>query len=656
MAAMPKTAMVFAAGLGARMRPLTLTLPKPLIEVAGRALIDHCLDRFAENRVTKAIVNVHWLPEQIEAHLAARRAPEIVISDERELLLDQGGGIKKALPRIGREPFFICNTDAFWIEGPRSNLERLADAFDPDAMDAILLVAASAGAIGVDWPGDFTMTREGRLEAREPRHVAPFVYTGVGIVKPQLFEAVAEDVFRLGAVLLPRRRAWAAVRGSARWALAACRRPEDDRGGGAGDRPFDAVGPAPERCIAARTTGPRRFQCAAGSSRDSCPVLWFFKVLWAGKVTGAKVRAEVVWRWVVVAAKRKLRGGDSRIGDCLNLWGNAAAAGHRRAFACRACRTMPPAFSWFSARPCWPSRSCWSCLSAPSHIGVFDPAYGGDPLLFQHLFWFYSHPAVYIMILPGMGVISEVVSTFSRKRVFGYTAVAFSSVAIAVFGFFVWAHHMFIMGISNYAALVFSLLTMLVAVPSAIKIFNWAFTLYKGSITFETPMLYAFGFMGLFTIGGMTGVFLGATGTDIHLTETYFIVAHFHFVMVGGMLMAFLSGIHFWWPKWTGRMYPEKISQLAARGHLHRLQLHVLPAVHPGHAGHAAPLRRLSAGVPGAERLLHRGREHSGRGLPAADSVPHLVAEVRRHRRQQSLAGDGARVADAVAAAHRELP
>ena len=203
-------------------------------------------------------------------------------------------------------------------------------------------------------------------------------------------------------------------------------------------------------------------------------------------------------------------------------------------------------------------------LERTVHIGVFDPAYGGDPILFQHLFWFYSHPAVYIMILPGMGVISEVISTFSRKRVFGYTAVAFSSVAIAVFGFFVWAHHMFIMGISNYAALVFSLLTMLVAVPSAIKIFNWAFTLYKGSITFETPMLYAFGFMGLFTIGGMTGVFLGSTGTDIHLTETYFIVAHFHFVMVGGMLMAFLAGIHFWWPKWTGRMYPEKISQFAA--------------------------------------------------------------------------------------------
>ena len=197
-------------------------------------------------------------------------------------------------------------------------------------------------------------------------------------------------------------------------------------------------------------------------------------------------------------------------------------------------------------------------------IGVFDPAKGGDPLLFQHLFWFYSHPAVYIMILPGMGVISEVISTFSRKRVFGYTAVAFSSVAIALFGFFVWAHHMFIMGVSNYSALVFSLLTMLVAVPSAIKIFNWSFTLQKGSITFETPMLYAFAFIGLFTIGGLTGVFLGSLGMDIHLTETYFIVAHFHYVMVGGMLMAFLAGIHFWWPKMTGRMYPESISKLSA--------------------------------------------------------------------------------------------
>src|SRR5271154_5268083 len=218
-------------------------------------------------------------------------------------------------------------------------------------------------------------------------------------------------------------------------------------------------------------------------------------------------------------------------------------------------------------------------------IGVFDPAKGGDPLLFQHLFWFYSHPAVYIMILPGMGVISEVISTFSRKRVFGYTAVAFSSVAIALFGFFVWAHHMFIMGVSNYSALVFSLLTMLVAVPSAIKIFNWSATLYKGSITFETPMLYAFGFIGLFTIGGLTGVFLGSLGMDIHLTETYFIVAHFHFVMVGGMLMAFLAGVHFWWPKMTGRMYPESISKLSAVTSFIGFNLTFLPQFILGYLG-----------------------------------------------------------------------
>ena len=197
-------------------------------------------------------------------------------------------------------------------------------------------------------------------------------------------------------------------------------------------------------------------------------------------------------------------------------------------------------------------------------IGLFDPTKGGDPLLFQHLFWFYSHPAVYVMILPGMGIISEVISNFSRKRVFGYTAVAFSSVAIAVFSFFVWAHHMFIMGISTYSALLFSLFSMLVAIPSAIKVFNWSATLYKGSITFDTPMLYAFGFIGLFTIGGCTGVMLATLGVDIHVTETYFIVAHFHYVMVGGMVSAFMAGLHFWWPKMTGRMYPESLGRLAA--------------------------------------------------------------------------------------------
>src|SRR3984957_1023464 len=197
-------------------------------------------------------------------------------------------------------------------------------------------------------------------------------------------------------------------------------------------------------------------------------------------------------------------------------------------------------------------------------IGVFDPRLGGDPLLFQHLFWFYSHPAVYVMILPGMGVISEVVACFCRKRVFGYTAVAFSSVAIGVFSFFVWAHHMFIMGISNYSSLIFSIMTMFVAVPSAIKVFNWASTMYKGSISFDTPMLYALGFLGLFTMGGLTGIFLASLGMDIHLTETYFIVAHFHYVMVGGMVSAYMAGLHFWWPKITGRLYPELMGRLAA--------------------------------------------------------------------------------------------
>jgi N-acetyl-alpha-D-muramate 1-phosphate uridylyltransferase len=196
-AAPPKTAMVFAAGLGARMRPITDTLPKPLVRVGGRALIDHCLDRLAENGVERAIVNVHRHADQIEAHLAGRKAPRIVISDERETLLDQGGGIKRALPAIGKDPFFLCNTDAFWIEGPRSNIARLAAAFDPDQMDVALLVAAAAGAVGVDWPGDFTMARDGRLEGRASRHVAPFVYTGVGIIKPELFENEAADVFRL---------------------------------------------------------------------------------------------------------------------------------------------------------------------------------------------------------------------------------------------------------------------------------------------------------------------------------------------------------------------------------------------------------------------------------------------------------------------------
>jgi cytochrome c oxidase subunit 1 len=197
-------------------------------------------------------------------------------------------------------------------------------------------------------------------------------------------------------------------------------------------------------------------------------------------------------------------------------------------------------------------------------FGIFDPNLGGDPLLFQHLFWFYSHPAVYIMILPGMGVISEIIACFSRKRIFGYEFVAFSSIGIAVLGFIVWGHHMFVSGESVYSALVFSALSMAVALPSAIKVFNWAATMYRGSVSFDTPMLYAIGFIGLFTIGGLTGLFLATLGSDVHLTETYFVVAHFHYVMVGGAIMAYLGGVHFWWPKMTGRMYPEFWGRLSA--------------------------------------------------------------------------------------------
>ena len=198
------------------------------------------------------------------------------------------------------------------------------------------------------------------------------------------------------------------------------------------------------------------------------------------------------------------------------------------------------------------------------HIGIFDPALGGDPVLFQHMFWFYSHPAVYIMVLPAMGVISELISTFSRKPIFGYKIVAFSSVAIAVLGFLVWGHHLFVSTQSLYAGMVFSFLSYCVAIPSAIKVFNWTATLYKGSISYATPMLYAFGFIGLFTIGGLTGLFVACLGIDVHVTDTYFVVAHFHYIMVGGAIMAYLGGLHYWWPKMTGRMYPEIWARLSA--------------------------------------------------------------------------------------------
>jgi cytochrome c oxidase subunit 1 len=198
------------------------------------------------------------------------------------------------------------------------------------------------------------------------------------------------------------------------------------------------------------------------------------------------------------------------------------------------------------------------------HIGIFDPALEGDPLLFQHLFWFYSHPAVYIMILPGMGVVSEIVPCFSRKNIFGYSFIAYASMSIAVLSFLVWAHHMFVAGTSFYSSMVFSLLSYFVAVPSAIKVFNWTATMYRGSISFHAPMLFSLGFIALFTAGGLTGLFLAALGVDVHVHDTYFIVAHFHFIMVGGMVMAYFGGLHFWWPKMTGKLYSEGASRLAA--------------------------------------------------------------------------------------------
>src|SRR5580698_9851390 len=195
-------------------------------------------------------------------------------------------------------------------------------------------------------------------------------------------------------------------------------------------------------------------------------------------------------------------------------------------------------------------------------IGIFDPRIGGDPVLFQHFFWFYSHPAVYIMILPGMAIISELIPTFSHKTIFGYRAIAYSSVSLALVSFIVWGHHMFVAGQSQLATVVFSALTFLVAIPSGVKVFNWLCTMYKGNISLETPMCYAISFLILFTIGGLTGIFLGTLSTDVHLTDTYFVVAHFHFVMMGGTVTAFIGGLHYWWPKMTGRMYNETLGRI----------------------------------------------------------------------------------------------
>ena len=198
------------------------------------------------------------------------------------------------------------------------------------------------------------------------------------------------------------------------------------------------------------------------------------------------------------------------------------------------------------------------------HIGIFDPEFNGDPVTYQHFFWFYSHPAVYIMILPAFGIISELISVHSHKRIFGYRFIAYSSIAIALLGFLVWGHHMFTAGMSSLTTIIFSALTFTVSVPSAIKVFNWLATMYKGSISLTTPMCYAISFIFLFTIGGLTGLFLGTLATDLHLHDTYFVVAHFHYVMVGGTLVAFLGGLFHWWPKFVGKMYNEFGGQLSA--------------------------------------------------------------------------------------------
>jgi cytochrome c oxidase subunit 1 len=197
-------------------------------------------------------------------------------------------------------------------------------------------------------------------------------------------------------------------------------------------------------------------------------------------------------------------------------------------------------------------------------IGIFDPALGGDPVLFQHFFWFYSHPAVYIMILPAMAVMSDLITTFSHKHIFGYRFIAYSSVGLACLSFLVWGHHMFVSGQSKLASMVFSALTFTVAIPSAIKVFNWVATLYKADIRLQTPMLYALSFILLFTIGGLTGIFLGALNVDVHLHDSYFVVAHFHYVMMGSALIAFLGALHYWWPKMFGRMFNERVGQVCA--------------------------------------------------------------------------------------------
>ena len=289
------------------------------------------------------------------------------------------------------------------------------------------------------------------------------------------------------------------------------------------------------------------------------------------------------------------------------------------------------------------------------HIGVFDPAIGGDPLLFQHLFWFYSHPAVYMMILPGFGVVSEIIPAFSRKRIFGYKFIVWASVSIAVISFFVWGHHMFVAGTSLYSAVVFSILSYLVAVPSAIKVFNWLGTMHKGYISFDAPMLYALGFIGLFTIGGLTGLWVAALAADVHLTQTYFVVAHFHYIMVGGMVSAFFGGLHYWWPKITGRMYPEMWARVAALIMFIGFNLTFFPQFILGYLGMPRRYYSYAPEFQVLNVLSSAGATILAGGLSSAAGLSRLVAVLWRARARESLARHGARMADAIAAADGEF-
>ena len=256
------------------------------------------------------------------------------------------------------------------------------------------------------------------------------------------------------------------------------------------------------------------------------------------------------------------------------------------------------------------------------------------------------------MILPGMGIVSEIITCFTRKNIFGYTFVVLASMGIAVLGFLVWAHHMFVAGQSVYASLVFSLLSYFVAVPSAIKVFNWTATMYRGSITFQTPMLYALGFIGLFTLGGLTGLFLAALGLNVHVHDTYFVIAHFHFIMVGGMVMAYMGGLHYWWPKITGRLYPEVGAEFR-RYHLRRIYPDIPPAVRTWLSRHASSLPRLSARVSSPQCDVDCRSVDSSSRLRAPIDLFIVVAPLRKNRRTKPLACDWPGMANIFPAAPR---